>query len=230
MSDLRNLPEPVLERLQDLDLGDRQRTFNGFDITQRGNLLEARTFTALERRLEEDGTPVTEGYATVYGRSYDVLGGPDMGGFRETIADGAATKSVRDRDNVFLLFDHDGVPMASIRGGGLKLWSDSTGLGHEARLDPRSTSAMDIYYALERGDLDSMSFAFRVMQGGQTWNDDYTERTITEVRLYDVSVVKFPANPYAIAQPRSTEPVLQESRGMSLSLARAQYEALSLHI
>lgn len=230
MSDLRNLPEPVMDRLADADLGDRQRDFNGFDINQRGDLLEARAFASVERRLEEDGTPVINGYATVYGRSYDVLGGPDMGGFRETIAPGAATKSVNDRDNVFLLFDHDGVPMASIRGGGLSLWSDKTGLGHEARLDPRSSSAMDIYYALERGDLDSMSFAFRVMHGGQEWNADYTERTITEVRVFDVSVVKFPANPYAVAQPRSTEPVLQESRGMSLSLARAQYEALSLHI
>jgi hypothetical protein len=49
---------------------------------------------------------------------------------------------------------------------------------------------------MERGDLDEMSFAFRVTR--QEWNEDYTERWINEVNLSkgDVSIVNYGANPH----------------------------------
>ena len=49
--------------------------------------------------------------------------------------------------------------------------------------------------AVERGDLDEMSFAFRVMR--QEWNSDYDRRWINEVSLDkgDVSLVNYGANP-----------------------------------
>jgi hypothetical protein len=49
---------------------------------------------------------------------------------------------------------------------------------------------------MDRGDLDEMSFAFRVTR--QEWSPDYSQRDITEVNLNkgDVSIVNYGANPH----------------------------------
>jgi hypothetical protein len=49
---------------------------------------------------------------------------------------------------------------------------------------------------MERGDLDEMSFAFRVVR--QDWAPDWSQRDIREVDLNkgDVSVVNYGANPH----------------------------------
>ena len=44
------------------------------------------------------------------------------------------------------------------------------------------------------------SIGFRVHR--QEWNEDYTERTIIEAELFDVSVVTFPASPTTAASLR----------------------------
>src|SRR5574343_547140 len=62
-----------------------------------------------------------------------------------------------------------------------------------ARLDGGSPLVRSVKSAMDRGDADQMSFAFRVVK--QEWADDYTDRTIREAQLFDVSVVTFPANP-----------------------------------
>jgi hypothetical protein len=56
---------------------------------------------------------------------------------------------------------------------------------------------------MRRGDVDEMSFAFRVNE--QEWSPDYSERTITEVNLHrgDVSIVTFGANPHTLALLRA---------------------------
>ncbi|MBM4225245.1 MAG: hypothetical protein FJ167_10780, partial [Gammaproteobacteria bacterium] len=53
--------------------------------------------------------------------------------------------------------------------------------------------ARDLYTLVDRGDVDQMSFAFRVIR--QKWNMDRTERTLNEVSLADgdVSIVTYPA-------------------------------------
>jgi hypothetical protein len=51
----------------------------------------------------------------------------------------------------------------------------------------------DAAILLKRGDVDSMSFGFSVPAGGDSWNDDGSERTLKSVRLHEVSIVAFPA-------------------------------------
>jgi hypothetical protein len=48
---------------------------------------------------------------------------------------------------------------------------------------------------MDRGDIDEMSFGFRVV--AQVWSPDWTQRDITEVDLNkgDVSAVNYGANP-----------------------------------
>lgn len=219
MKDLRNLPVPVLERIEPTFLAERHQ---GFDIDYRGRTLEHRYSRRLELRSADNGDPILDGYATVYDYPYDVAGGPSVGGWTETIAEGAATRSVMAQDEVFLFFDHEGLPMASTRNGSLKLESDRIGLRSTAVIDQRSTSSMEIVHRVESGILDAMSFAFQATR--QEWNADYTERRILEVKLYDTSVVSYPANPATVVAARSQQ---QPTRPrMTLAYATALRAAL----
>ena len=53
---------------------------------------------------------------------------------------------------------------------------------------------------MQRGDMNEMSFAFRVLK--QVWSENDTQRRITEISLDkgDVSLVNFGANPATSAQ------------------------------
>lgn len=224
MRDLRNLPTQVLDRLRDAygddTLDERHR---GFDIDYRGRTLEHRAHRGVELRLADDADPVLTGYGTVYDHGYDIWGGPSRGGWTEYIVRGAADKSVAEQDDVFLFFDHAGLPLARTSAKTLRLESDKIGLFNEGRLDHRSAYSMEIAHRVERGDLDAMSFAFQATR--QEWNEDYTERRILEVRLFDVSVVSFPANPATVVQMKrdaapDPEPAARAG-GMPLGLARA---------
>lgn len=99
--------------------------------------------------------------------------------------------------DVRFLVDHEGTPLARTKSGTLTLAEDSTGLHMRAELDLSNPTAQGIASAVRRGDMDAMSFAFRVAKGGDTWNDDYTHRTLVDLSLHDgdVSVVTHPANP-----------------------------------
>ena len=67
---------------------------------------------------------------------------------------------------------------------------------------PDTQAARDLHTLVERGDVDQMSFAFRVIR--QTWNEGRTERTLTELSLADgdVSVVTYPAYPTTTVEAR----------------------------
>lgn len=212
--DLRSLPAPVLERLAANNVDARR---SGLEVVQRGRLLEARAFSMGELRFNEDGKPEIDGYATVYEYPYDVAGGPPWG-WTETIAEGACDKSVRERDDVRFLVNHEGVPFARTKSKTGTLESDSTGLrcATPGGLDMANPTVAELVSAMNRGDIDEMSFAFQALR--QEWNEDYTERRILEVRLFDVSVVTYPANPAAVAQLRDDDLM---PKGMSLAVAQA---------
>lgn len=195
MTDLRNLPAPVLERLADSadDIAVRLRG---------GRVAEGVRFQP-ELRFDGDGNPILEGYATVWEHAYDVAGGAPHG-WAETIARNAADESLRSRDDVRLLINHDGITLARSRSNTLDLRADDSGLYVKATLDGKSPTVSSLVSAMRRGDMDEMSFAFKATR--QEWNKDYTERRITELKLYDVSVVTYPANPATVVQLRSDTP------------------------
>jgi len=92
-----------------------------------------------------------------------------------------------------LLWNHDtSAVLGSNRAGKLKLVEDDLGLKVTATL-PNTTMGRDASVLLKRGDVDSMSFGFSVPAGGDSWNEDGSERTLKSVRLHEVSIVAFPA-------------------------------------
>lgn len=215
MSEL--LPDVVAARLG----GD----MSSLSVVQRGRTVEARRFAAPEVRADEDGGVSMSGYATVYGFPYDVAGGPERGGWSEVIVEGACAKSVVERDDVRLLVNHEGLPLARTAAKTLTLASDAVGLRCDASLDRSSPLVASVLSAMERGDLDEMSFAFRVIR--QEWDADYLERRITEVQLFDVSLVTYPANPATVAQVRDDVPA-PSVRGLDLRMASAVRARLSI--
>jgi HK97 family phage prohead protease len=201
-------PDDLGERAGQIPMAEYRRTDDGDVVTPK---LERRRASKIEIRAAGDKM-VVEGYATVYGAPYDV-----GGMFTETIERGAAAKSAQEADVVFL-FDHDGLPLARTKSGTMTLSSDDTGLLVRAELSQNSTTARDLVDAINRGDVDEMSFAFQVVR--QSWNQDRSERSISEVKLVDVSAVTYPANPATHIQI-ADDPQPARSAGMSVALARA---------
>jgi len=220
------LPAEVVARLSEVDLSPGIRTV-------RGKPAEARArFQGVEIREDDNGLHVA-GYATTFNTDYDLYGGPSALGWTERIASGAFTKALAENDDVRFLVNHEGLPMARTKSQTLRLEQDELGLRMEADLDPANPTVVELVSALRRGDVDQMSFAFQVVR--QEWNDDYTDRTITEVRLFDVAAVTYPANPATIIGVRADVPTQDtpavedtEPRGYPLTLAIAEAQALSL--
>ena len=229
MSDLRRFPEPVLARLEArygphvMELRAR-----GWAIDHRGHTLEHRATKGVEVRQDEEdestAQPVIAGYATTYDQPYDMFGGPEKGGWSETVAAGAADRSVKNQDDVYSFFDHSGLPLGRSSAGTLTLESQKLGLWTETAPDMDSPYSKEIVSRVQRGELDAMSFAFQVL--AEDWDDEFTSRTIREVKLFDVSVVSFPANPHTVAGMLGDEDLVPRSVGRSLRLARAQRDRL----
>lgn len=198
------------------------------DLSKRANLKGVREVRGLLRAVPDSPTGVTgadwgelvqlradgesdpdywtfRGEASVVAHDYTVR---DMfGEFTERIAAGAFDKTLSENPDVMLNYMHDPVmTMVTTRGGGLALSADPN-LNVEARIPKSDVDAQRVMPKVQRGDAQSMSFAFRVTQ--QVWNEDYTDRTITEVNLHrgDVAVIVsgLGANPAAWGTVRAAE-------------------------
>lgn len=144
-----------------------------------------------------------EGVASVVDTPYVVR---DLfGEYAETMAKGVFNRTLKQKADVRMLVNHDGVPLARTKSGTLTLSADPH-LRSSAELDVRNPTVQEIGSALERGDIDQMSIGFRVRD--QRWSKDYTEREIREVELFDVSVVTYPASPTTSAGLRSIDELL----------------------
>ncbi|MEV4093799.1 HK97 family phage prohead protease [Streptosporangium saharense] len=133
------------------------------------------------------------GYATVYEQTYEMW---DMfGSYDEVVREGAGTKTLSENPQTQLLLNHGGLSMAYTHAGTLRLAEEPQGLHLAADVNTARGDIRDMVLAIEDGNVDEMSFAFRVTR--QQWSPDYMQRDIIEYSLHrgDVSVVNFGANP-----------------------------------
>ena len=158
--------------------------------------IERRTYSVrdVEARADGDGMRLA-GYAAVFNDASVPLP------FKESIAPGAFRKTLSETPDVRMLINHEGLPVARTKNDTLKLYEDDRGLRFEAELAD-TQEGRDIYELVKRGDVDQMSFAFRVIR--QKWNDDRSRRVLTEVSLADgdISVVTYPAYPTTTVEAR----------------------------
>ena len=141
-----------------------------------------------ELRAVENGDGMTfTGYAAVFNSPSEPLP------FIERIAPGAFKRSLKARNDIKLLWNHDtGSVLGSTRAGTLKLEEDAHGLRVTAML-PETSLGKDVRTLVQRGDVNAMSFGFSVPANGDSWNTEGTERTLRSVRIHEVSIVAFPA-------------------------------------
>lgn len=161
----------------------------------------------VEIRDNAEGGDVTfEGVASVVDKPYTVR--DRLGEYEETIAAGAFNKTLRD-SNIALYVNHrwDDVPLATTAAQTLSLRA-TPDLAVSASLDPVRSDVVIARSAVRRGELTQMSVGMSVPKDKQTWNEDYTKRTIHEAKLIEVSIVMEGVNPFTSASVRSANPLM----------------------
>jgi len=167
-------------------------------------------FGTFEFRDASETEVTFEGVASVVDTAYEVR---DMfGTFTETISAGAFNKTLRDsKADIALFVNHnsDAAPLATRAAGTLKLAANPN-LSVVASMDAARPDVQIVRSAVSRGELSQMSIGFSVPKDKQTWNADYTERTIHEVKLSEASIVWRGASPTTTAAVRSLQDILED--------------------
>lgn len=160
--------------------------------------MELRTNTELRAAKGDKGELYIEGYAAVFNTE-----SKDLGGFREVVAPGAFTRSLKEGRDTKALFNHDAnYVLGRRKNGTLELSQDERGLKFRCVLNAADPDAVALHARVDRMDIDECSFAFTVSKDGQVWAERQSDggapvitRTLTDVDLYDVSAVCYPAYP-----------------------------------
>lgn len=179
--------------------------------------LEQRAYQ-FEFRAEESGV--------IIGRPVVFNSRTDIGYFDEVIEQGALDGT--DLNDVRLCLNHDTsyVYARSRRNNPsstMRLRVDQNGLEVEARLDvENSPKARDLYSAVSRSDISSMSFMFSVSD--DLWEDLDGEHPLRRIKkiasIVEVSAVTFPAYDATSIQARSKS-ALENARALLENSARS---------
>ena len=150
-----------------------------------------REYRNLGRFEAEDQT--VRGYATTFDQ-YELL--KDNGVTLYERIDPQAFNGA-DMSDVIFLRDHEGRVLARTRNESLTLEVDDHGLLIRANLGLTGASR-EMLEDIRAGLYSQMSFAFTVAEDRIDWVDDHNAvRVISRFKkLFDVSAVAFPANPY----------------------------------
>jgi HK97 family phage prohead protease len=169
------------------------------------------------------------GTAIVYGEYSEIIFG-----FREINEPRAAKRAVaendvranQNHDDNYVLGRTKGQPAGPNGEPSLVLTEDDKGV-HVVNYPPDTTYANNLAALLARGDIDSMSYQFRVPSDGEYWDGDVDApvRHVTEIYpLYDVAFVVYPAYPQSSA---SVETVVR-SAGVDYDALRLVYSKTKL--
>lgn len=168
--------------------------------------MEQRAVAAPPEVREDNGGKIARGYAALFNSEADI-----GGRFREIIAPGAFTETLKNGD-IRALIEHDtGRVIGRSSAGTLRLKEDDKGLSVEIDL-PDTTDGRDLAVSLERGDISGMSFSFVVRHDEWDETSDPPTRTIHAVDLREVSTAAFPAYDDTEIALRSLEDARSEKR------------------
>lgn len=158
---------------------------------------------AASKDLVLTGMPIVFDTATV-------IHDPFIGDYTEII-ERSALDGV-DLTDTRLLYNHDlqRVPLARAPKT-MSLTVTDKGVEMRAVL-ANTEDAKAVYTAVERGDLDGMSFGFKVPDGGDTFDRNTNTRTIHKIeKIYEVSVVAFPAYSTTSVEARAAMQSLRDT-------------------
>lgn len=147
-----------------------------------------------------DNKKILEGMPIVFNKR--TLINDTHGSYYEVILPEALDNT--DLSDCRLLYNHDlnKVPLARTPKT-MQITKTSAGVNVKAELSD-TEHANNVYTAVERGDLSGMSFGFVVPEGGDSYDPETKTRTIHEIsKVYEFSVVAFPAYPQTSVEARS---------------------------
>lgn len=163
---------------------------------------------AFKTRTLENGEPVIEGYFAVFNSDYFLWPGAT-----ERVAAGAFADELHA--DVRALCDHDTrIVLGRTAAGTLTLTEDERGLYGIIKINTADGDAMNLYARVQRGDVSQCSFGFDILDEEYIINPDGSELwLIRKVKLYEVSVVTFPAYEETSVSARSADtPARRERR------------------
>lgn len=184
----------------------------------------------IEKREEGDEPSFfVEGYASTFD-TYQLWEDPDGTRYQERIDPHAFDGC--DMSDVIFQRDHCGTVFARTSNGSIELNVDGHGLHQRANLG-LTTSARQMFEEIMAGLYTQMSFAFTVDRHAIEYdreNNVFTRQILAVRKLYDVSAVSFPANPYTdigvsarSAFDGAIKERAEERRKLELELAKAKY-------
>lgn len=167
----------------------------------------------IEIREDEEGNRTISGYAVKWEKKSQVLG--YFYKFREQFKKGAFADSLVKDDQRFLWSHDTGKVLGRTKNSTLRLEEDEIGLRFELDL-PKTTLGNDTYESIKRGDVDGVSFGFRMEDHEiEEPDDDLPLRTVKKARLLEVSAVAFPAYPDSEVSARGYDPMKQYQKEMN---------------
>lgn len=144
--------------------------------------------TNFEVRSEENGDQYIEGYFAVFNSNYDM-----GGGLSESIAPGAFTDSLSG--DIRCLTNHDTrLVLGRTSAHTFEVRQDEHGLWGRVLINPNDQDAMNTKARVNRGDINQASIGFDIISEDTDIRDDGSIHwTIRKIKLYECSVVTFPA-------------------------------------
>lgn len=138
--------------------------------------------------MSDDGNKYIEGYFAVFDSNYEI--GPGMS---ESIDAHAFDNTISG--DIRCLTDHETrLVIGRTTAKTLEVSVDSHGLYGRALVNPKDQDAMNTYARLERGDISQASIGFDILSEDTDYRQDGSIHwTIRDIKLYEVSVVTFPA-------------------------------------
>lgn len=138
-------------------------------------------------RESETGDMYISGYFSVFNSEYEMWSGAT-----ESIDSGAFDDALSD--DIRCLINHDTtLVLGRTKNKTLQLSVDSSGLWGEVKINPKDTDALNLYERVKRGDVDQCSFGFDILEEEFEDRGTSVHWTIKKVKLYEVSIVTFPA-------------------------------------
>lgn len=138
-------------------------------------------------RESETGDMYISGYFSVFNSEYEMWSGAT-----ESIDSGAFDDALSD--DIRCLINHDTtLVLGRTKNKTLQLSVDSRGLWGEVKINPKDTDALNLYERVKRGDVDQCSFGFDILEEKFEDRGRSVHWTIKKVKLYEVSIVTFPA-------------------------------------
>lgn len=167
------------------------------------------------RTRAEDGELYIEGYFAVFNSKYWLWDEA-----YETIEPGAFDDQTTE--DVRALVNHDTtLVLGRTTAGTLELRQDEKGLWGRIKINQADQDAMNLYERVKRGDVSQCSFGFDITEQDVEYSDsEPTVWRIRKVKLYEVSVVTFPAYEDTSVEARRAE--LADARKRKNELWRAK--------